>query len=112
MTKLNNLITRIFDTKEGEILLDNINIKDLTEDELRKNISIIRQEPFIFNKTIKENFELIGQWLQGTEKYFLQNFLDSGDLIGKKTRGCSGEEMKEFLATVQKYIPSAKLRGM
>ncbi len=54
-----NLITRVFDTNEGEILLDNINIKDLTEEELRKNISIIRQEPFVFNKTIKENFELI-----------------------------------------------------
>ena len=54
-----NLITRIFDVDKGEILLDGINIKDLNEDELRKNISIIRQEPFIFNKTIKENFELI-----------------------------------------------------
>ena len=54
-----NLITRIFDIDKGEILLDNINIKDLSENELRKHISIIRQEPFIFNKTIKENFELI-----------------------------------------------------
>ena len=54
-----NLITRIFDPIEGEILLDGINIKDLTEESLRKNISIIRQEPFIFNRTIKENFKLI-----------------------------------------------------
>lgn len=54
-----NLITRIFDPLEGEILLDGINIKDLTEESLRKNISIIRQEPFIFNRTIKENFKLI-----------------------------------------------------
>lgn len=54
-----NLITRIFDPLEGEILLDGINIKDLTEDSLRQNISIIRQEPFIFNRTIKENFKLI-----------------------------------------------------
>ncbi len=54
-----NLITRIFDPLEGEILLDGKNIKDLTEESLRKNISIIRQEPFIFNRTIKENFKLI-----------------------------------------------------
>lgn len=54
-----NLITRIFDPIEGEILLDGVNIKDLTETSLRKNISIIRQEPFIFNRTIKENFKLI-----------------------------------------------------
>ena len=34
-------------------------LKDLDEESLRKNISIIRQEPFIFNKTIRENFKLI-----------------------------------------------------
>lgn len=56
-----NLLTRIFDANEGEILIDNINIKDLKEYELRKHISIIRQEPFVFNRTIKENFELINE---------------------------------------------------
>ena len=54
-----NLITRIFDPTSGEILIDGINIKDLTEEELRKHISIIRQEPFVFNRTIKDNFKLI-----------------------------------------------------
>ena len=33
--------------------MKNVNIKDLSEEELRSHISIIRQEPFIFNKTIK-----------------------------------------------------------
>lgn len=54
-----NLITRIFDIKEGQILIDGVDIKDLTEEELRRRISIIRQEPFIFNRTIKQNFEII-----------------------------------------------------
>lgn len=54
-----NLMTRIFDPQEGEILLDGENISELTEEELHKNISIIRQEPFIFNRTITENFKLI-----------------------------------------------------
>ena len=54
-----NLITRIFDPIEGQILLDGVNIKDLTEISLRKNISIIRQEPFIFNRTIKEKHSII-----------------------------------------------------
>ena len=75
---LYNLITRIFDTNKGEILLDNINIKDLKEDELRKNISIIRQEPFIFNKTIKENFELIDKniTLEEIRKYSKLAYID------------------------------------
>ncbi len=54
-----NLMTRIFDPCQGEILLDGINIKDLTEEQLRLHISVIRQDPFIFNRTIRENFKLI-----------------------------------------------------
>ena len=46
------------------------------------------------------------------ETLYLQNFVDSGDLIGKNTRGCSEEEMKEFLEVVKKHIPNAKLRGI
>ncbi len=87
---------------------------------IKKSVSYLKEGhvPYEFRTTVvkhyhsKESFEEIGKWLAGTEKYFLQNFVDSGDLIGKHTRGCRGEEMKEFLATVQKYIPSAKLRGM
>ncbi len=73
-----NLITRIFNPTEGEILLDGINIKELSEEYLRKEISIIRQEPFIFNRTIKENFELINQniTLENIRKYAKLSYLD------------------------------------
>jgi len=73
-----NLITRIFDITDGEILLDGVNIKDLTEADLRKNISIIRQEPFIFNKSIKENFELIDKniSLKEIRKYSKMAYID------------------------------------
>lgn len=56
-----NLITRIFDPIGGNIYLDGINIADLTEESLRRNIAIIRQEPFIFNRTIKENFQILNK---------------------------------------------------
>ena len=73
-----NLITRIFDTTEGEILLDGINIKDLDEETLRKSISIIRQEPFIFNRTIMENFKLTKKdiTLKEVRKYAKMAYLD------------------------------------
>ena len=73
-----NLITRIFDVGEGSILIDNINILDLTEESLRKHISIIRQEPFIFNRTIKENFEIIDNniTLDKIRKYTKMAYLD------------------------------------
>ena len=63
---------------EGEILIDGINIKDISEESLRKNISIIRQEPFIFNRTIKENFKLIDNKIPLTtiRKYTKLAYLD------------------------------------
>jgi ATP-binding cassette subfamily B protein len=73
-----NLITRIFDPIEGEILIDGINTLDIDEESLRKNISIIRQEPFTFNRTIRENFELIDKniKLKDIRKYAKMAYLD------------------------------------
>ena len=73
-----NLITRIFDPISGNILLDGTDIKDLTEDSLRHNISIIRQEPFIFNRTIKDNFKLMDDRikLSDIKKYCKMAYLD------------------------------------
>lgn len=73
-----NLMTRIFDPISGEILIDGMDIKNLTEEDLRKHISIIRQEPFIFHKTIKENFELINQdiSLKEIRKYAKLAYID------------------------------------
>ena len=54
-----NLLLRYFDSTKGKILIDNINIEDLKEDDLRNNISIIRQSPFLFNLSIIDNFKLV-----------------------------------------------------
>ena len=54
-----NLLLRHFDNNEGQILIDNIKLQDLTEKSLRENISIIRQSPFLFNLTIMDNFKLV-----------------------------------------------------
>ncbi len=54
-----NLLLRYFDSSEGQILIDNTNIKDLSEKSLRNTISIIRQSPFLFNVSILENFRYV-----------------------------------------------------
>ena len=54
-TSFVNLIPRFYDTSEGEILIDGKNIKEFSIDSLRKNISIVTQEPILFNDTIAKN---------------------------------------------------------
>lgn len=49
------LIERLIDCDGGEILLDGVNNKDLTENALRGNISLVPQTPYIFNASVREN---------------------------------------------------------
>lgn len=54
-TTIANLIPRFYDPIEGEILIDNQNINDFTLSSLRSQISLVSQDVFLFNGTIKEN---------------------------------------------------------
>ena len=65
-TTIFNLITKLYTINKGEILIDDYNIKDLTCDSLRNNMSIITQNPYIFNFSIKENLLLAKE--NATEK--------------------------------------------
>ena len=53
-----NLLQRFYDTSEGEIRLDGVNIKDLTLKQLRRSISLVMQDVFLFSDTINENVKM------------------------------------------------------
>jgi ATP-binding cassette subfamily B protein len=53
-----NLLQRFYDVDEGEIKLDGVNIKNLTLNELRSNISLVMQDVFLFSDTVSENVKL------------------------------------------------------
>lgn len=54
-----NLISKLYDPVSGEIYLDQYNIKDLDRASIRSNLSIISQNPYIYNMSIKENLQII-----------------------------------------------------
>jgi len=58
-----------------------------------------------------EDLAAIGQWLRGTSHYFIQAFVDSGDLIGSG-QALTEQEMLALLDAVTPHIPQAKLRGI
>lgn len=53
------LLLRFYKIKNGEVLLDEKNIYDYTEDIYAKNVSLMAQKPFVFDMTIRENLSLI-----------------------------------------------------
>lgn len=58
-TTIFNLLCKLYNINSGEILIDNNNINDLDEKSIRGNITIISQNPYIFNMSIKDNLKLI-----------------------------------------------------
>ncbi len=61
---------------------------------------------------IVSDFEDIGNWIAGAKRYFIQQFIDSGDLISKGFEAFDEEETAILLAAVGKAVPNAKIRGI
>ncbi len=60
----------------------------------------------------KKSFADIAEWLSGAEKYFLQAFKDSGDLIDNTLSGYSRAEMDELLPILREKIGKVEIRGI
>ena len=84
-----------------------------------RSVQILRNSgvPYEFRTTAvggihtPEDFAAIGRWLGDVPRYFIQRFVDSGQLLGEGYHPFSIEEMEQLLNTVREYIPSAQLRG-
>ena len=58
-TTMFNLLCKMYDNQSGVISIDGIDIKELDEESIRGNITIISQNPYIFNLSIKDNLKLV-----------------------------------------------------
>ena len=54
-TSIANLISRFYDPKQGQVLVDGHDLRDLQLDSLRAHIAVVLQETFLFNTTIRDN---------------------------------------------------------
>ena len=58
-----------------------------------------------------EDLTAIGRWLPRNARYFLQAFVDSGNLIGQGYHGFAAQEMRDLAALVRPLLPRTELRG-
>ena len=54
-SSLANLITRLYDVKQGQILLDGYDVTGVTQESLRRQIGVVPQEPYLFSGSIEDN---------------------------------------------------------
>jgi len=57
-TSLTNLVPRFYETGEGELLIDDVNVKDLRLKDLRDKLGIVTQESLLFNESVAYNIAL------------------------------------------------------
>ena len=76
-TSLINLIPRLYDVSEGEILIDGINIKNMSRNILRKSIGLVPQETFLFSDTLFNN---IAYGIENPDKSFIDEISEIAQL--------------------------------
>ena len=102
-----NLISRLYDPQEGEILVDGINVKQYGFQELRKNVAMVSQETYIFMGTVAENIgyarpdatreEIIKAAVQANAHDFICKMpLGYDTLLGSSSRALSGGEKQRL----------------
>ena len=118
-TTIFNLLLRYFDVTCGEVLIDGVDIKDLTEESLRKTISCVRQNPFLFNMSIFENFKIVKPDITLKEvkvlckKAYIDEYIESlpkkyNTIIGEGGINLSGGQ-KQRLAIARTLLLNTKI---
>jgi len=118
-TTIFNLLLRYFDASDGSILIDGIKIQDFSEKSLQNNIAIIRQDPFLFNLSILENFKIIDDKvsLKSVREYCKKSEIDDyimslpkgyDTLIGEGGINLSGGQ-KQRLAIARALMKESKI---
>lgn len=118
-TTIFNLLLRYFDVTNGEVLIDGVDIKDLTEESLRKTISCVRQSPFLFNMSIFENFKIIKPDItlkevkEACKRAYIDEYIESlpkkyNTIIGEGGINLSGGQ-KQRLAIARTLLLNTKI---
>ena len=80
-----NLIPRLYDVTEGEVLIDGVNVKDLKQETLHKKIGFIPQKGLLFSGTIKSNLMLGNDNLTEEEMYKVSKIACANEFIETMT---------------------------
>ena len=60
----------------------------------------------------ESSIEMTAKWLSGAKRWYLQQFVDSGDLIDSTVTGCDLDTLKKYQQIAQKYVENTQLRGI
>ncbi len=94
-----NLLNRFYDVNKGEILVDGVNLKEISKKDLRKHISIVLQDIYLFSGTIKSNINLGDKSISDEQIIKAAKTVGAHNFITKLPKQYN-EEVKEKGATL------------
>jgi len=118
-TSLIKLINRIYDVTDGQVLVDGLDVREWNLETLRKNISIIEQDIFLFSRTVEENIsfgcqnathEMIVEAAKAAQAHdFILSF-DKGyqTVVGERGATLSGGQ-RQRLALARAFLANPKI---
>ena len=118
-TTIFNLLCKMYDNYKGTITIDGNNIKDLDKDSIRGNMTIVSQDPYIFNMSIKDNLRLVKQDLTDKEMKIackmacLDDYIESlpnkyDSIVGEGGITLSGGQ-KQRLAIARAFVQKTEI---
>ena len=81
-----NVLMRFYEFQSGRVLLDGVDIRNYSQEELRKNIGLVLQEPFLYHGTIKSNIAMY-QNLSDEQVQAAADFVDADSFIQELPQG-------------------------
>ena len=81
-----NVLMRFYEFQSGRVLIDNVDIRNYSHQELRKNMGLVLQEPFLYHGTIKSNIAMY-QEIRDEEVKAAAEFVDADTFIQELPQG-------------------------
>ncbi|WP_142556555.1 ABC transporter ATP-binding protein [Streptococcus mitis] len=81
-----NVLMRFYEFQSGRVLIDNVDIRNYSHQELRKNMGLVLQEPFLYHGTIKSNIAMY-QEISDEEVKAAAEFVDADTFIQELPQG-------------------------
>lgn len=94
-TTVVNLLMRFYDVDSGEILIDDVNIKDIDCDSLRRNTAIVLQDTVLFADSIENNLRYSNSSATDEQMYMAARMSNCDSMIRKMPQGYDTQLMSE-----------------
>lgn len=94
-TTVVNLLMRFYDVDSGEILIDDVNIKDIDCDSLRRNTAIVLQDTVLFADSIENNIRYSNSSATDEQMYMAARMSNCDSMIRKMPQGYDTQLMSE-----------------